>query len=187
MPYTHSLAGSAAWAFAAALVTGLFTPAGQRFIDGLIVALLVMSHWFLDLVVHRRDLPLVHDHGEKFGYGLWDQPAIVVPLELGLLFLGFALFMAATRPRGVFGVIMPWIALALLVAVQAINWFTPPAPDAATFSAMGLGVYLALAGVAWLVEWSRAKSGTPFETLAPGRAAGPIVDPASATGSRPRG
>lgn len=156
MPYTHSLAGSAAWAFAAALVTALFTPAGRRFVDGLIVGLLVMSHWVLDLIVHRRDLALVHDDGEKFGFGLWDNPAVVVPLELGLLFFGFALFMSSTRPRGIFGVIMPWTALALLVAVQAINWFTSPAPDAATFSAMGLSAYLALAGVAWLVDRSRA-------------------------------
>lgn len=178
MPYTHSLAGSAAWAFAAALVTALFTPAGRRFVDGLIVGLLVLSHWFLDLVVHRRDLALVHDGGEKLGYGLWDQPAMVVPLELGLLFLGFALFMAATRPRGLFGTIMPWAALALLVAVQAINWFTPPPPDTATFSAMGLGVYLALAGVAWLVDRSRASSDVPsahrdIRRTSGGAAAGP--------------
>lgn len=155
MPYTHSLAGSALWALAAALVTALFTPAGRRLVDGLIVGILVLSHWFLDLVVHRRDLTLVHDGGEKLGYGLWDQPAIVVPLELGSLFFGFALFMAATRPRGLFGIIMPWAALALLVGVQAINWFTPPALDTATFSAMGLSAYLALAGLAWLVDRSR--------------------------------
>lgn len=158
MPYTHSLAGSAAWAIAAAVVTAMFTPAGRRFVDGLIVGLLVLSHWFLDLIVHRRDLALVHDDGDKLGYGLWDQPAVVVPLELGLLFAGFALFMAATRPRGVFGIVMPWAALALLVGVQGINWFTPPAPDAATFSGMGLAAYLLLAGVAWLVDRSRAST-----------------------------
>lgn len=158
MPYTHSLAGSAAWAVAAAIVVALLSPAGRRFVDGLIVGLLVLSHWFLDLIVHRRDLALVPGDGTTLGYALWDHPAIVIPLELGLLFFGFALFMAATRPRGVMGRFVPWLALATFVGVQGINWFTPPAPDAATFSAMGLGVYLALAGVAWLVDRSRVSA-----------------------------
>jgi hypothetical protein len=158
MPYTHSLAGSAAWAVAAAIVVALLSPAGRRFVDGFVIGALVLSHWFLDLIVHRRDLALVRDEGEKFGYALWDQPALVIPLELGLLLLSFALFMAATRPRGVTGHIAPWAGFAILLGVQAVNWFTPPAGDVVTFSGMGLGAYLALAGVAWWIDRSRVSA-----------------------------
>jgi hypothetical protein len=166
MPYTHSLVGSTAWALGAGLLTALLTPAGRKFVDGLIIALLVLSHWFLDLIVHRHDLPLVHDAGEKLGYGLWDHPAAVVPLELGLFFAGFALFMAATKPRGVMGWVVPWIVVAMLLAVQGFNWFTPPTNDPVAFSAMGLGVYFALAGLAWWLDSVRAKRAAPADNSA---------------------
>lgn len=157
MPYTHSLIGSAAWAVAAALVTAAVTPAGRRTMQALLVGLLVLSHWMLDLVVHRHDLPLLHDAGDKLGFGLWNHPIAVVPLELGLLLASFALFTAATRPRSEDGIAAargrraPWIVLAVLLAVQAINWFTPPTADQTAFTVLGLGAYLGLATLAgWL-------------------------------------
>jgi hypothetical protein len=152
MPYTHSLIGSAAWAIAAGVLVAALTPAGRRFVDGLIIAALVLSHWFLDLIVHRHDLALVHDAEEKLGFGLWNEPALVVPLELGLFVGGFALFMAATQPRGLAGRVMPWVMMAILLAVQGFNWFTPPTTDQTEFTIMGLGVYFALAGLAWLLD-----------------------------------
>jgi hypothetical protein len=158
MPYTHSLAGSAVWAVGAGILAAALLGPGQRIWNGICVALLVMSHWLLDLVVHRRDLPLLHDDGEKLGFGLWDHPALVVPLELGLLFAGFALFMAATKPKGIVGRAAPWGLLAVLVAVQGFNWFTPPAADPATFSGMGLAAYLVLAGLAWGVDRVRSQA-----------------------------
>ncbi len=156
MPYTHSLAGSVGWAMAAGLVTAALAPASRKLAGGAIIALLVVSHWFLDLIVHRHDLPLVHDHEDKLGFGLWDQPLLVVPLEMGMLFAGFALFMSATRAKGASGRVVPWIVLSLLVAVQCVNWFTPPGGDGATVAAMGVGVYLALAGLAWWLDRVRA-------------------------------
>lgn len=167
MPYTHSLIGSAAWATGAAAVTALLTPAGRRAVDALVIAALVLSHWLLDLIVHRHDLPLVYDHEEKLGLGLWDYPVLVVPLELGMLFAGFWLFLRATRPRGVLGHVVPWTVLVLLVLVQGINWFTPPAGDQASFTGLGLAVYLGLAGLVWTVDRVRVSRPDDAETGAP--------------------
>jgi hypothetical protein len=75
-----------------------------------------------------------------------------VPLELGMLFAGFALFMTMTRPRGTAGTIVPWAVLAILVGVQGFNWFTPPTSDQTEFTVMGLGVYFAMAGLAWVLD-----------------------------------
>jgi hypothetical protein len=155
MPYTHSLIGSAAWAVGAGIVTALVRPAGRRFVDAAIIAALVLSHWLLDLIVHRADLPLVHDAGEKLGFALWNHPAAVVPLELGMLLAGFALFMTATTPRG--GArSAPWVVLAVLLAVQAINWFTPPTADQTAFTTLGLGAYVGLAALARWCDGARA-------------------------------
>ena len=155
MPYTHSLAGASAWAVAFALIVAAFTPAGRQFVNGSIAGSLVLSHWVLDLLVHRQDLALVQDTDQKLGYALWDQPLIEAPLELGLLLGGFALFIAATKPRGAKGKVVPWIVLAALLAVQGFNWLTPPPPDVATFSGMGLAAYLAVAGLAWWLDHVR--------------------------------
>lgn len=156
MPFTHSLAGSAAWALGAAAVTALVSPAGRRALNAVIIGALVLSHWLLDLIVHRHDLPLIHDSEEKFGFALWDQPALVVPLELGLLFAGFALFLRATKPKGALGAVMPWLLLALLLGVQAFNWFTPPEPDPALFSILGVSAYLVFAALALATDRTRA-------------------------------
>jgi hypothetical protein len=155
MPFTHSLAGSAAWALGAAAITAMLSPAGRRALNALIIGALVLSHWVLDLIVHRHDLTLLHDGEEKLGFALWDHPALVVPLELGLLFAGFALFMRATKPKGMMGKLMPWVLLTLLLAVQAFNWFTPPESDPALFSILGVSVYLTFAALAWATDRAR--------------------------------
>jgi hypothetical protein len=156
MPYTHSLAGSTAWALGAAATTALVSPAGRRALNAVIIGALVLSHWFLDLIVHRHDLALINDSEDKLGFALWDHPALVVPLELALLFGGFALFMQATKPRGVMGKTMPYVLLTLLLAVQAFNWFTPPEPNPAMFSLLGITAYLTFAALAWLTDRTRA-------------------------------
>lgn len=45
----------------------------------------MFSHWLLDLLVHRPDLPL-YDDTMKMGLGLWNYPAIALALEAMLLF-----------------------------------------------------------------------------------------------------
>src|ERR1700724_2655754 len=66
MPYTHSLLAALLWAAAALLFCRLFVGWGRVGKAALIVALAVFSHWVLDLVVHRPDLPL-YDNTAKVG------------------------------------------------------------------------------------------------------------------------
>ena len=57
----------------------------------------VFSHWVLDLLVHRPDLPL-YDDTMKVGLGLWNHPALALALEAVLLFGGMILYLRTTRP-----------------------------------------------------------------------------------------
>ncbi|MCE9523992.1 MAG: hypothetical protein K8S25_16365 [Alphaproteobacteria bacterium] len=155
MPYTHSFIGATAWAAAAGVATALLTPKGRKQTGGLIIGVLVLSHWFLDLIVHRHDLAIFSDAEQKLGYGLWDQPLLVMPLELGLLLAGFSVYLAVTRARGAVGGIAPWIVLTALFVVQGINWFAPHATDPTTFSAMGLAAYFSMAGLAFWLDRTR--------------------------------
>jgi len=120
MPYTHSLLAAIGWSVAAFLVYRLAVRnAPSR--TGAIVGVSVFSHWVLDLLVHRPDLPL-YDNTAKVGLGLWNLPAIAFALEAALLFGGMLLYFRLGTARRtamlVFGMIM--------LAIQAYVFFGPP-------------------------------------------------------------
>ncbi len=159
MPYTHSLLGTSAWGLAAAFAHALFTPAGKRLMGSLIIFALVLSHWVLDLLVHRHDLGLMGDAEPKLGFGLWDWPLIEAPLELGLLAAGLAVYIGATKPKGWLGHVTPWIMLLSLIAAQLFNWFGPREanPDPTAFSALGLTAYGVAALLGLLLDATRER------------------------------
>lgn len=155
MPYTHSLLGTAGWATAAALLFAAVAPAGRKLVGSLIIFALVASHWLLDLLVHRSDLGLLGDGGDKLGFGLWNWPLIEAPLELGVLAAGLAVYIGATRPKNAFGNISPWLVLLALLAGQLFNWFGPHETDRTNFSAMGLLAYGVAALLGLLLDATR--------------------------------
>lgn len=117
MPYTHSLLGTGVWA----LVFGLIVFSIYReMVAALLAGLVVVSHWILDWLTHRPDLTLAG--GETtYGLGLWNYPAIAMPLEIGITVGALYWYMKATRgPVG-----PPLILMTMLLVFQAFNWFAP--------------------------------------------------------------
>lgn len=89
--YTHSLVG----ALLIALLAGLWARRRYGAGGGRVVGMVVMSHWLLDLLVHRADLPLLPGHlfgGPLLGLGLWRYPAVSTVMEAALLAGGLALY-----------------------------------------------------------------------------------------------
>lgn len=92
--YTHSLVG-------AVLISALFGIAfgvawGRR--TGMVLALVGVSHWLLDLIVHRHDMPLLPGHSApKLGFGLWQWPWGAASAELVLVVLGAWFYWQAAR------------------------------------------------------------------------------------------
>jgi hypothetical protein len=120
MPYTHSLLGSAVWGIGFAL---LLRALGVGWRGALIGGAVVLSHWFIDLLVHAQDLTLAGTP-PKFGLGLWNHPAIAMPLEIAMTAGALWLYLRATRPRG-----NSWavpVFMIVLLGLQAFNWFAPP-------------------------------------------------------------
>jgi hypothetical protein len=121
MPYTHSLLGSAAWAAGFGALVYVFMRNRAAAIIG---ALVVLSHWFLDLAVHVPDLTIVGS-APKLGFGLWNHPAIEMPLELILTFGALWIYARAKEPKK-----LPLLTLAaVMLALQAFNWFGPVEPE----------------------------------------------------------
>ena len=147
MPYTHSLVGSAAWALGFAALVWV---ARRDSLAAGIAGAVVLSHWLLDLIVHRPDLTLTGSP-PKLGFGLWNHPMIEMPLELALTFGALAFYLSRTR-----GPALPGIVLgAVLLALQLVNWFGPVASEVTPGTS-----YLAFFafGLATLAAWWLGKT-----------------------------
>ncbi|WP_085810242.1 hypothetical protein [Sphingomonas sp. TZW2008] len=167
MPYTHSLIGSGCFALAWAAVTYLV----RR--DALAAALggvVVVSHWFLDLLVHPPDLTLAGG-AARYGFALWNYPAIEMPLELAMTSGAFGYYLLRTVPRSSRAWIAPALLFAALLLVQAINWTTPqpaeiidPVPASESLTALAaFAVLTALA--AWTGRSRLPRVGPRVRTL----------------------
>jgi len=95
--YTHSLVGAA---LLAVLFGAVAAPTWGRRVSAVLGAV-VFSHWVLDLVVHRGDLPILPgDAGNlpRLGFGLWQVPAAAIAVELVLVLGGAYLYWQAAEP-----------------------------------------------------------------------------------------
>jgi hypothetical protein len=147
MPYTHSLLGSVAFAAAFGALIWLAT---RNRIAGFLTAAVVLSHWFLDLLVHVPDLTLAGSP-PKFGLGLWNNPAIERPLELTITFGALWLYARVRKPR-----LVPMLAMgAVMLALQTVNWFGPVEPEVT----LGTSLLAFFAfGLVTLASWWTARS-----------------------------
>jgi membrane-bound metal-dependent hydrolase YbcI (DUF457 family) len=97
--YTHSLVG----ALLIAAVTGwLCAVWWKNRRAGVVIGAVVFSHWLLDLVVHRADLPILPGNAgdlPTFGFGLWRLPAVSAVVELLMLAVGIGLYWRAAAKR----------------------------------------------------------------------------------------
>jgi len=154
MPYTHSLLAAILWSVAALLIYRYASRLGNWF-SATLVGLAVLSHWVLDLLVHRPDLPL-YDNTMKVGLGLWNYPVISSALEAALLFGGMFYYYKKTRPvsrGGRYGMIIFGF---VMLAVQFSVFFGPPPPSDKAVATMALFSYVVFTLVAWRLEKKRA-------------------------------
>lgn len=153
MPWTHSLVGALGWGAGFALLMKAF---GWHWRGALIGGAVVVSHWFVDLLVHRPDLTLAGSP-PGFGLGLWNAPLIAMPLELGLCFGSLAYYVTRTRLRAASAIWAVAVLALALLAVQAIDWFgPPPARVGPEIALTALTAYTVLAALAAWVSTTRA-------------------------------
>jgi len=134
-PISHSLLTVAVWGVLLALAWR--ARRGSRR-GAWLIGLLAVSHWVLDAVSHRPDLPLVPWGTTRVGLGLWNSLSGTLIVEPALLAVGVGLF--ATRPQarpGAGRVALAGLVLAL-VALYLANIFGPPPPGIAAVAVVGL-------------------------------------------------
>jgi len=143
-PISHSLLAGIGWG---ALLGAIYFAVSRQRRGAWIVALLVVSHWVLDLLVHRPDLLLLLAGGPKLGMGLWNWPGAELTLELALFAACFTVYLRT--PPGRSAGFKPWVLAALLVAIQIANAAGPPPPSIEAIAWVGQAQWLLVAAAYW--------------------------------------
>lgn len=138
-PLSHSLVAVILWAILCGTIyRSLPIVRGAARGGAVVVGLAVASHWYLDALTHRPDLPLFPGGQARVGLGLWNSVPDTLVAE-GLLFgLGAWIYWRRTRPRDRAG---SWGLASFLVALVLIyigNVAGPPPPAAGAVAVVTL-------------------------------------------------
>lgn len=145
-PWSHSLLAVLNWGVLVGVAYYLVRHDRRT---SLMLGLLVVSHWLLDFLTHRPDLPL-WPGGAAVGLGLWNSVPGTLVLEIGLFVLGILLYLRSTRARDGVG---RWALAALIVflgAIYAGNLLGPPPPDVTAIAWVGQAQWLLVAWGYWI-------------------------------------
>jgi len=138
-PYSHSLLMAGVWG---AIFGGAYWTVTRYSMGAVVVGLGVLSHWILDAVTHRPDMPLVPGGETRVGLGLWN----FVPATLAVESLMFAaavwLYASATRARDRVGQYSFLLFVAFAFASYLSNAFGPPPPSAEFLARFSFGLWL---------------------------------------------
>lgn len=150
IPISHSLVMVIAWAL---LVAGAYFVSQKDRTAALVLFFGVISHWVLDWIAHRPDMPIGFS-GPKVGLGLWNYPLAAFSVEAAMLAAGAFLYVSSTRPRSQRGKISLAILLAVLFAFNAGAYFAPPPGDIRFMAAGNLSLFILL-WVCWRIDRAR--------------------------------
>jgi hypothetical protein len=94
-PWSHSLLMCFIWA---TLFAGIYY-AISRYRPGTVAIWIgVVSHWVLDWISHRPDMPL-YPGGAKYGLSLWNSIWGTMTVEITMFVIGVGLYVSATSAR----------------------------------------------------------------------------------------
>ena len=157
-PYSHSLLALIVWA---ALFGAFYKRQTGDKRAAVVIALLVVSHWVLDVVTHRPDEPL-YPGGSGLGLGLWNYPAATVIVETAMLFAGVVIYLRTTRARDGIGRWGFWGLLVLLAGSYYSTLFTPTPTNMTALAVGGIIFGWVFVLLAWWVDRHReATTGPP--------------------------
>jgi hypothetical protein len=135
-PYSHSLVALTMWGVLFGASYALINRSGVS--AAITLAVVVVSHWALDVLVHRPDMPVTISGSTRLGLGLWNSVPGTLVAELSLFVAGVALYSKQTAARDRIGSLGFQSLIAFLLVVFFLNIFGPPPPS--------------IAAVAWSAE-----------------------------------
>jgi hypothetical protein len=139
-PISHGLVAVVGWSTLYASLYFAFT----RYTSGAIVIWIgVVSHWLLDYVVHRPDLPL-YAGSRLYGLALWNHRWWTVGIEVAMLAFAVWVYLGETKAKNKMGVYGFWgfILLLLLAYAGAIFGSVPPSVKKLAIGTMAMWLFV---------------------------------------------
>jgi hypothetical protein len=152
-PWSHSLLMACVWASGLAVI---YHAIARYWPGTMAVWIGVVSHWLLDCITHRPDMPLVPGGGPKYGLGLWNSIVGTMTVELAMLVVGVAMYARATEARDGIGKFAFAAYLVLLVALYVGDRFSPPPSSPSEIAWTGVIAEVVLLLWAWWFDRHRA-------------------------------
>ena len=150
---SHSLLMDIVWA---AVFAGLYYTLRRQARGAWILFALVLSHWLLDVVAHRPDMPLAPGLSTRLGLGLWANVPATIIIEGGLWLLAIILYIRSTHARTRVGAVVFWIGIVPLTLSGYNNVAGPPPPNPRLAPIISL-IYFSLV-VGWAYWMNRLRT-----------------------------
>lgn len=155
-PFSHSLLAAAVWSVFFAVLYSGFT----RYRPGAVaVGCVSISHWFLDAIVHRPDLPLYPGHSALIGLGLWHSLSGTFLVEGAIFLTGVRIYFTMGSACDRIGkyALFGFVVFVLLLYVATV--FSPPPPDTKFVAVAGLVLTVIL--LLWAAWFDRHRISRP--------------------------
>jgi hypothetical protein len=155
-PWTHSLLLVAFWGAAFGAVYYLI----QRYrVGAWVCGVAVVSHWVLDLLLHRPDLPILPGGEYRVGFGLWNSLGATLVIEMAIFGVGLALYLRTTTAADRIGSVSLWSLVGFLVLVYLGNVFGSPPPSVRAIAWLGQTQWLLVIWAYWIDRHRMTKEG----------------------------
>ncbi len=144
-PISHSLVTQLGWGAILGIVYFLAKRDGRT---ALVVGSLVPTHWLLDFIAHRPDMP-IYPGGAKYGLGMWNSLPLTIVVEYAVFAAGIAIYLGVTRAKDRTGNLALWSLFGLLAVLYICSEFGPPPPNVTVLAESALAIWLTVPWAAW--------------------------------------
>ena len=144
-PISHSLITAVGWSL---LVGGIYYVFRRRFVAAGVVGLAVLSHWVLDFLVHRPDLPL-WPGGPRVGLGLWNYWVAEITVEVAIFAAGIWMYSTVSRARDGVGRYAFWALMGFLFLGWVASLLAGAPPNARSMAWGALSMWIIVPWAWW--------------------------------------
>jgi hypothetical protein len=155
-PYSHSFVMLIVWSALFALAYRTIRGWDGRAIAT--IAALVFSHYLLDVITHRADLPITTTGSRRLGLGLWNHPGATLAVESAPFLIGVGVYAATTRARDTAGRVGFLALIVVLAAIYFAALYGPPPPSSGAVAGAGQLLWLFVIWGYWLDRHREARA-----------------------------